>query len=107
MHQPVPIVNTADVDRVIKRDFGVAMFEHVTAELDGYGSTNPARVRLAILKLAGGDIEKLRKHVKVANSDWRDVIAWAEYPEYMSHSPPVLDSRIVEADWKQYQEWLK
>ena len=108
MHQPIPTVTPADVDRVIRRDFGITMFDRVTAELAEFGSENPSRVRLAILKLAAGDIEALHKYVKVANEDWRDVIAWAEYPQYMSHLPvpPALESEIISGDWNQYQDWL-
>src|ERR1039457_4550016 len=103
--QPIPTVSPADVDRVIKRDFGLTMFEQVTAELAEYGKDerNPSRVRLAILKLSAGDIEALRRYVKVANEDARDVIAWAEYPEYWSHLPvpPALERMLIEADLNQ------
>jgi hypothetical protein len=39
------------------------------------------RVQLAILKLSEGDIGRLQRYVEVAKADYRDVLAWAEYPE--------------------------
>lgn len=37
------------------------------------------RVRFAVLKLSGGDLEKLRKAVKLAQTDWRDVLMAAGF----------------------------
>ena len=52
--------------------------------LDEYGrepyELEPDRVRLAILNLSGNDPELLLRHVLAAKSDYRDVLAWAEYP---------------------------
>ena len=70
------------------------------------------RVRLAVLKLAAGNMEKLRQGMETAKKDYRDVLAYAEYPGYMSRvpgpgaRPPDEVRRIVDADWKQYQDWL-
>ena len=57
---------------------------NVLAILDAYG-TGPyererERVQLAILKLSGGDVNKLRNLVDLAKKDYRDVITAAEYP---------------------------
>lgn len=35
------------------------------------------RVRLAVLKLSGGDREKLRAVIQLAKTDWRDVLVAA------------------------------
>jgi hypothetical protein len=32
------------------------------------------QIRLAVVKLANGNLEELRRHVQTAKSDWRDVI---------------------------------
>ena len=57
----------------------------VLALLDRYGTRRfereRERVQLAILKLSGGDIEKLRHGLDVARRDYRDVLYWAEYPD--------------------------
>lgn len=69
-------------------------------------------MRLAALKLAEGSIEKLRSAIETAKRDYRDVLVSAEYPEYSrSIGPsdavsPGERQRIIEADWKQYSEWL-
>lgn len=70
------------------------------------------RVRLAALKLASGSLGKLRQAIETAKSDYRDVLAVAEYPDYFKRVPrpgvlsPEQERRIVESDWKQYQDWL-
>lgn len=39
------------------------------------------QIRLAVLKLANGNLDELRRHIQTAKSDWRDVIMAAESPE--------------------------
>jgi hypothetical protein len=82
--------------------------------LGGYSDKDErstTRVRLAALKLAGDDIDKLAAYVKTASEDFRDVLAWAEYPNAM-RLPPTGDSELPSyreatvADIEQYQAWL-
>ena len=53
-------------------------------ELLRYGVSSdepePERVRLAILKLAGSDSDKLKQTVEGAKEDWEDIVSWAERP---------------------------
>ena len=42
---------------------------------------NSARVLRCILHLSQGDPVKLKHYTDVAQTDWRDVIYWAEYDE--------------------------
>jgi len=62
--------------------FGESHLEAVTAALDEYGAASHERevdrVKLAILRISEGDIEKLKYWVKVAKTDYRDVLAAAE-----------------------------
>ena len=37
------------------------------------------RVRFAVLKLSEGDLEKLRKAIKLAQTDWRDLLMAAGF----------------------------
>jgi hypothetical protein len=113
--QPVPKVTDADVERVVKRDYPASQFSAVMVALGEYGQgrgqNESARVRLAILKLAGGNLKSLRATVKTANEDYRDVLAYAEYPAYFQKiSPSEVDTnrkqRVIDADWQQYREWL-
>ena len=112
-HQPVPQVTSDDVSRVVLRDFAEDEVPRAWALLDSWGGgpgpPNP-RVALASLKMADGDLGRLQAALAVAKDDYRDVLAWAEYPEYMRSVPgpgrPPDVERVIEADWRQYQAWL-
>lgn len=112
--QPVPKVDRADVERIVRRDFPADAFEEILGILDRYrsdhGPSAGARVQLAALKLADGNREALRRWVNEAQMDYRDVLAPAEYPRYMRRvagpSQPRDVDDIIEADWHQYQAWL-
>jgi len=86
--------------------------------LNEYGTesheTGRARVQLGILKLSGGDREQLPDLVKMAKVDWRDVLAYAEYPEEIRMNPiemremPEKAARAIrERDKRQYKKWLQ
>jgi len=113
--QPVPNVTADDVERVIRRDFPASHFDEVFAIVSQYGTDSwqgePHRVRLATLKLASGNIAHLRTAVETARLDYRDVLAAAEYPEYFKRvspgdAPSQETQRIIDSDWRQYQDWL-
>ena len=116
MNQPIPAVTENDVIRIVHRDFPLEQFDAVMSILNDYGTEDwqrgVNRVRLAVLKLADGDLQLLRREIDVAKSDYRDVLAYAEYPEYMQKVSPsaaiagVERERIIRADWTQYQSWL-
>jgi hypothetical protein len=107
--QPVPHVTSIDVERIVERDF---KYEFTTA-MALLNEVGPARVQLAALKLANGNVEKLRSNIKSAQGDYRDILAFAEYPEYhkkgfrVSELPADERTRIIESDWRQYEEWLR
>ena len=114
--QPHPTSTRADVERIVRRDFPADREAEILALLNEYGTPDwhrePDRVHLAILKLSAGSIEHLRYQVEIAKSDYRDVLGPAEYPGYMKRMFRIdsLSSdeqqRIIDADWKQYQDWL-
>lgn len=114
IEQPIPHVTRADVERVVRRDYSIPENGRVLAILDEYHSdgSDPSRVQLAVLKLAGGNIAALRREIEVAKKDYRDVLAYAEYPTCMRHVANTCDlpseekQRIFDEDWKQYQGWL-
>lgn len=82
--------------------------------LDQYGvesyEQERERVQIAILKLSEGEVKELEEGVKVARQDYRDVLAYAEYPLEMKEEAWTLDEQkakeIREKDRKQYLEWL-
>jgi hypothetical protein len=55
--------------------------------IDAYDGNERARVQVAILALAGGDMQHLRELVRAAELDYRDVLYWAEYPEESKSMP--------------------
>jgi len=117
MAQPAATVTPEDVQRLARREFGADREGEILALLSEYGTEDwhrePDRVRAACLKLAGGDADRLRAEIQNAKRDWRDVLGPAEYPEYMKHMfriqnyPEAEQERIIDNDWRQYQEWFK
>lgn len=112
---PVPDATDEDVTRIVRRDFPPAAHADVLAALGRYGDepwqVAPPRVRLAILKLAAGNLERLRSQVAVACQDYRDVITPAEYPAYSQHPPdepftPDEKACLHAANSAQYTAWL-
>jgi len=71
----------------------------------------PQRVRLAILKLSRGKIARAEYYLEEAKKDYRDVLAWAEYPEQVRAPTwklaPEENSAMQERDLEQYEKWLK
>jgi hypothetical protein len=75
------------------------------------------RVRLAILKLSGDDVERVLSTVATAKQDYRNVLMWAEYPEEGRALWPLKPSLTAEdqarleklraTDRQQHEEWLK
>lgn len=83
----------------------------VLAKLDSYDGPEPDRVRLAVLKLsqeAGYDSPDV--YLEIAKTDYRDVLAWAEYPRQAKRNWSSLSPRkkqtIRLADRAQYERWL-
>ena len=116
MNQPIPEVTETDVIRIVHREFPTKQFDAVMSILNEYGTEDwqrgANRVRLAVLKLADGDLRALRREIDTAKIDYRDALAYAEYPGYMQKVSPsarlseVEIEKIIRADWTQYQSWL-
>ncbi len=113
MHQPIPNVSRSDVERIVLRDFGHADASRALAILDEYQSErgDRSRVQLAVLKLAAGRLDQLRRQIETAKFDCRDVLAPAEYPRYSCEIgfDDVLASlrqAVIDDDWRQYESWL-
>ena len=114
--QPHATVTTPDIERIVRRDFPAHREQEVLAMLNEYGTEDwhreHERVRAAILKLSRGSLERLRGEVEAAKADSREVLGPAEYPGYgkrwfrMDHLSPDEQQKIIDADWKQYQDWF-
>jgi hypothetical protein len=118
VRQPIPDVTEKDVERIVRRDFPREQYDAVMRVLREYSQgrlpKECSRVHLAALKLAQGDLELLGLHIGHAELDFRDVLAAAEYPEYMStvafrvsKLPRKEQLRIFNSDWDQYAKWLQ
>ena len=92
--------------------------EEIMAILDQYGveqtERGRERVQLAILKLSAGNRERLADLVAMAKRDFRDVLAYAEYPEEialgfvkMSQLSPDEIRSVRKRDKEQYKKWLR
>src|ERR1700730_9278763 len=117
MLQPTPSFTEEAVQRLVRRDYPPDQVDEVLVALKSYGQKSwhrePSRVQLAILKLAAGDTQGRHANVEMAKRDYRDVLAFAEYPGYFTKVPPnakpsdPAHAEVIDADWNQYQEWLK
>ena len=109
MDQPVPSYGVGDLDRIIARDYPENVRAEVAAVLAAYGNeSSPVgalRVRMACLKLAGGDLGKLKHFVDDALRDYRDVLAGAEYLSYLHAGSAEEREAAIEDDWHELQEW--
>jgi hypothetical protein len=115
--QPIPQVTPDDVERVVCRDFTADEYATVTSMLGEYGTESwhrePVRLQLAVLKVANGSVHKLQACIDSAKRDYRDTLAAAEYPAYFKIGFRIRElsakerRRIIDEDWRQYEEWLK
>jgi len=118
MHKPddEPLQTRATVEARARKDFPDADVADIMAVLDRYGvqphEREVPRVQMAILKLSEGDIDALAREVAAAKADYRDVLAYAEYPAEMALGPFTVDGSVAreialarQADKKQYREW--
>ena len=104
-----PQYTESDFARVLAREFP-GCIQEAKAVLLQYAKesyhTCPLRVHMACLKLARGDIARLREYVQAACGDPRDVLAWAEYRHTWRAKSSKARAVAVETDWRELQEWL-
>jgi hypothetical protein len=82
--------------------------------LDAYGTEiwhrEKNRVHLALLKVSEGSLENLRLHTRGAQTDFRDTLVLAEFPEEgraSSKTPADEMIAIRVRDRNQYEAWLQ
>lgn len=118
--QPVPKVTDEDVRRIALRDFGQDRVKLALSILEEFGKQSwnepSPRVRLAILKLANGDLDRLLDATQTAIRDYRDVLAAAEYPRYhgeicfrvgFADASESVKGSVIDDDWREYREWFE
>jgi hypothetical protein len=81
--------------------------------LDSYtgdSAEGQARIQLAILKQCEGQLARVRQLLNLANTDYRDLLVGAEYPEEFqasSKTPAGEMEAIRRNDRAQYEAWLE
>jgi hypothetical protein len=101
-----------DVERVLRRDYPASLVDELLALIATVEVREKPRIVLACLKIADGDVNRLRRELADASGYYREILGEAEYPlatKRWSHieSLPEEEVRaIYEKDWRQYFEWL-
>jgi hypothetical protein len=110
MNQPVATYTEEDFERILMRDYPGPSLKEAKEILGLYGKEKwqigILRVQMACLKLAAGNVAELQKYVQVACGDFRDVLAWAEYPVYGRAKGNAEKEEAIKTDWAALQEWL-
>ena len=73
------MVLPSDILQRIRTDFDERDAAAVVRSLEAYAGRESDRVRRCVLHLSAGAIDKVAHFVEAANTDYRDVIFWAEY----------------------------
>jgi hypothetical protein len=111
MSQPTPTYTDGDFERTLARDFPTALHAHVRALLDSYGMEEwhreALRVRMACLKCANGNMDRLREMIGLACADYRDALSAAEYRHYSRARTDAEKRTAISKDWAELQTWLK
>jgi hypothetical protein len=63
----------------IRREFQGADQNCVFELMTSYSGPESDRVRWDILELSKGELKKIEEYVKAAQTDYRDILYWAEY----------------------------
>jgi hypothetical protein len=95
----------------IRQVFPDAEPADVQRQLDEYTGPERLRVQLAVVKLSDEDHRGSPTHyLDAARTDYRDVLAWAEYPQQLRPDWFTLSvierARVLKADRQQYARWL-
>ena len=108
------------VEEALERKLGLLFPDSVEEDLarqllSEYGAEEyekeSSRVRLAVLKLSGGSLEKVEEYVDVARKDYRDALALAEYPGQLRAQTwkmsPDERKELEARDREQFETWLR
>ncbi|VXD11132.1 conserved hypothetical protein [Marinoscillum sp. 108] len=100
------------LELLVNREFGERSIE-VSEQLKQVKSDSESgrrRISAAILKLANRSQERLEQLIQRANTDFRDIVAEAEYPRVLEAGFGELsdeqEQQANEEDWNEYRNWL-
>ncbi len=95
--------------------------DELLRQLDALRELSPseeglARIQLAVIKLSRGNRDELKQNIEAARRDYRDVLAYAEYPKqtkaaHLNHfnltkAEQIESKAIRKSDREQYLAWL-
>ena len=110
--QPTPTVDENDVERVLRRDYPPNLVDEILALIAAVEVSEKPRVVLGCLKIADGNVDRLRRELADASGYYREILGEAEYPlatKRWSRIPTLSDDEvraIYDKDWQQYSAWL-
>jgi hypothetical protein len=86
----------------IRQEFQERDQDGVIDLLASYSGPESDRVRWDVLELSKGELGKIGEYVKAAQSDYRDILYWAEYytndPLLLGRDPKQMVDEII-AKW--------
>jgi hypothetical protein len=86
----------------VSREFKDSDRDTVVELLESYAGPEADRVRWDILELSKGDVGKVRDYINAAQTDYRDILYWAEYynddPMLRGREPKKMIDEIL-AKW--------
>jgi hypothetical protein len=112
VRQPTPSVIEDDVERIVRRDYPASVVGEILELIATVRVQEKPRVVLACLKIASGNLDRLRADLSQASGYYRELLSEAEYPLATTRGSrieflPELEVRaIYERDWRQYSDWL-
>jgi len=112
LHQPTPSVTERDVERIVRRDYPPHLVDEILVLIETVEVREKPRVVLACLKIAGGDLDRLRGELANASGYYREILSEAEYPlatrrwSRIQSLPEDEVRAIYDKDWRQYSDWL-
>ena len=91
----------------IRQEFQEPDLDGVIELLASYSGPESDRVRWDILELSKGELGKIGEYVTAAQSDYRDILYWAEYytndPLLRGRDPKKMVDEII-AKWEKKNE---
>jgi hypothetical protein len=111
--QPTPSVTDQDVHRIVRRDYPATALEEIFALIAQVDVREKPRVILGCLKIAAGNLDRLRGELANASGWYREILSEAEYPlatkrwSRIASLPQHEVQAIFDKDWRQYCEWLE
>ena len=110
--QPTPTVTDEDVDRVLCRDYPADCLDEIRARIAAVEVREKPRAILACLKIADGNVARLRGALTTVDGYYREIMGEAEYPlatkrwSRIESLPDHEVQAIYDQDWRQYRRWL-